>query len=216
METVYLSGMKKEKTDAGSGLYPVVEMFYTLQGEGLHSGMPAFFIRLAGCGVGCEWCDSKNSWNRADFPLVPVEDIVGKAVASGTRAVVITGGEPMLHNLDALCGALKSAGLSIFLETSGSERPSGEFDWICLSPKVKKPPLDEVLAMADELKVVVGCEADFSWAEANAAKVGKGCALLIQPEWSRMREVMPQIVGYVKANPQWRVSLQTHKFMDIP
>lgn len=195
---------------------PVVESFYTLQGEGLHSGMPTFFVRLAGCNVGCEWCDSKNSWNKADFPLVPIEQIVGEAVRSGTRAVVITGGEPLLHNLDALCDSLKGAGLEIFLETSGSAMPSGRFDWVCVSPKKKKHPLDEVLKMADELKVVISCEEDFKWAEENATKTKKGCALLLQPEWNRMQEIMPQIVNYVKAHPEWRVSLQTHKFMNIP
>lgn len=199
-----------------AGRLPVVERFYTLQGEGFHSGKPAFFIRLAGCDVGCPWCDSKESWSAEKYPVADVEVLADDVIASGAKAVVVTGGEPLLHNLDGLCTSLGRTGAEIYLETSGSAPASGRFDWICLSPKRNKAPLAEMLAVADELKVVIGEADDFGWAEENAAKVRPECRLYLQPEWGRMRQIMPDIVEYAKRHPEWSVSLQTHKFMDIP
>lgn len=201
--------------DGGRAL-PVAEDFHTVQGEGRYAGMPAYFIRLGGCDVGCGWCDAKYAWNPAAFPPVDVAQVVARVVASGARAVVVTGGEPLLWPLEPLTRALTDAGLRIHLETSGSHPFSGRFDWVCLSPKRRRPPLDEAFARADELKVVVGGEEDFAWAELNAAHVGEGCLLYLQPEWSVAGEVMPAVVEYVKAHPRWNISIQTHKYMQIP
>lgn len=217
-ETVDFAG-KHIGTDTdtpAAGRLPVVERFYTLQGEGFHSGKPAFFIRIAGCDVGCPWCDSKESWSAENVQETDAESLAAEAAASGAKAVVVTGGEPLLHNLDGLCALLGRTGAEIYLETSGSAPPSGSFDWICLSPKRRKAPLPEMLAIADELKVVIGETGDFAWAEENAAKVKPGCRLYLQPEWNRMQRIMPEIVEYAKRHPEWSVSLQTHKFMNIP
>lgn len=200
----------------GGRLLPVAEDFYTLQGEGFHAGRAAYFIRLGGCDVGCAWCDAKYAWNPALFPPTDVPTLVARAVASGAPAAVITGGEPLLYPLDELTRRLSEGGLQVFLETSGSHPFSGRFDWVCLSPKRRKPPVDEAFARASELKVVVGCTEDFEWAEANAARVGAGCRLSLQPEWSVAEEIMPAIVDYVKSHPRWTVSIQTHKYMNIP
>lgn len=200
----------------GGRLLPLVEDFYTIQGEGFHSGKPAYFIRLGGCDVGCSWCDAKYTWNPRNHTLVPTDTIVGRAASFEAQAIVITGGEPLLYPLDYLTGELHRRGLEIFLETSGSHPLSGRFDWICLSPKRKQPPLDEAFAAAHELKVIVETEEDLEWAERCAARVGSGCMLFLQPEWSRYERILPQIVEYVKGRPQWNVSIQTHKFMHIP
>ena len=200
----------------GGRLLPVAEDFYTVQGEGFHAGRPAYFVRLGGCDVGCEWCDAKYAWNPRLFPPVGIDEIVGRVVASGAQTVVVTGGEPLLYPLEPLTAALKRSGVRIFLETSGSHPFSGSFDWVCLSPKRRRPPLDEAFARAHELKVVVGCEEDFTWAEQNAARVGEGCRLFLQPEWSAAERMMPAIVDYAKAHPRWCISLQTHKYMRIP
>lgn len=200
----------------GGRLLPVAEDFYTVQGEGFHAGRPAYFVRLGGCDVGCEWCDAKYAWNPQLFPPVGIDEIVGRVVASGAQTVVVTGGEPLLYPLEPLTAALKRSGVRIFLETSGSHPFSGSFDWVCLSPKRRRPPLDEAFARAHELKVVVGCEEDFAWAEQNAARVGEGCRLFLQPEWSAAERMMPVIVDYAKAHPRWCISLQTHKYMRIP
>lgn len=200
----------------GGRLLPVAEDFYTVQGEGFHAGRPAYFVRLGGCDVGCEWCDAKYAWNPRLFPPVGIDEIVGRVVASGAQTVVVTGGEPLLYPLEPLTAALKRSGVRIFLETSGSHPFSGSFDWVCLSPKRRRPPLDEAFARAHELKVVVGCEEDFAWAEQNAARVGEGCRLFLQPEWSAAERMMPVIVDYAKAHPRWCISLQTHKYMRIP
>ena len=200
----------------GGRLLPLVEDFYTIQGEGFHSGKPAYFIRLGGCDVGCSWCDAKYTWNPRNHTLVPTDTIVGRAASFEAQAIVITGGEPLLYPLDYLTGELHRRGLEIFLETSGSHPLSGRFDWICLSPKRKQPPLDEAFAAAHELKVIVETEEDFEWAEQCAARVGSGCMLFLQPEWSRYERILPQIVEYVKGRPQWNVSIQIHKFMHIP
>lgn len=201
--------------DGGRSL-PVAEDFYTVQGEGRHAGRAAYFVRLGGCDVGCEWCDAKYSWNPALFPPVGVGEVVGRVAACGAQTVVVTGGEPLIYPLEPLTRALAGQGVRIHLETSGSHPFSGRFDWVCLSPKRRRPPLDEAFARADELKVVVGCEEDFAWAEQNAARVGEGCLLYLQPEWSVAEKVMPAIVEYVKAHPRWNVSVQTHKYMQIP
>lgn len=200
----------------GGRLLPVAEDFYTVQGEGFHAGRPAYFVRLGGCDVGCEWCDAKYAWNPRLFPPVGINEIVGRVVASGAQTVVVTGGEPLLYPLEPLTAALKRSGVRIFLETSGSHPFSGSFDWVCLSPKRRRPPLDEAFARAHELKVVIGCEEDFAWAEQNAARVGEGCRLFLQPEWSAAERMMSAIVDYAKAHPRWCISLQTHKYMRIP
>ena len=195
---------------------PLVEDFYTIQGEGFHSGKPAYFIRLGGCDVGCSWCDAKYTWNPLSHPLVATDEIVERAASFEAQAIVITGGEPLLYPLDYLTQRLHEHGLEIFLETSGSHPLSGEFDWICLSPKRKQPPLAEAFAVASELKVIVETEEDLRWAEECAAKVGERCMLFMQPEWSRSEQMTPTIVEYVKAHPQWNISIQIHKFMHIP
>lgn len=267
----------------GGKLLPLVESFYTIQGEGFHSGKPAYFIRLGGCDVGCRWCDSKESWNPDRFPPVPIEDIVRDAAATPAKAIVITGGEPMNYPLDPLCKLLKQTGMEIYVETSGSSHLSGVFDWVCLSPKRNKPPKDEFFMVADELKVIIEDEKDFEWAEENRNKVlrmqtslyghskkslavshdgvvgaegvvvaeavieGVGCdgkvaealtkvgfegqierysdlrkavdgpcLFYMQPEWSKMKVISPLIVEYVKKHPEWNISIQAHKFLNIP
>jgi 7-carboxy-7-deazaguanine synthase len=195
---------------------PLMEHFYTLQGEGRFTGHASYFIRLGGCDVGCVWCDVKESWDASKHPLVPIAEIVAAVVASGTKIVVITGGEPMMHNLDALTEMLKAKGIRTHVETSGAHPLSGTWDWICLSPKKFKAPLEELIAAADELKTVIYNKTDFAWAEQFASKVSKGCLLYLQPEWSKSAEMNPLIIDYVKANPQWILSLQTHKFLNIP
>lgn len=200
----------------GGELLPLVEDFYTIQGEGYHTGCPAYFIRLGGCDVGCRWCDAKNTWNPKLYPPVPIESIVERAVACAAHSIVVTGGEPLLYPLDKLTSALKRERLKIFLETSGSHPFSGYFDWVCLSPKRQQPPLEEAFWRADELKVIIEKEEDLQWAEENAARVGAECMLFLQPEWSVSQEIMPMLVEYAKANPRWNISIQTHKYMHIP
>jgi len=195
---------------------PLMEHFYTLQGEGRFTGHASYFIRLGGCDVGCVWCDVKDSWDASKHPMVPVTEIVAAVVASGTKIAVITGGEPMMHNLDLLTAMLKAKGIRTHVETSGAHPLSGSWDWICLSPKKFKAPLGEMIAAAHELKTVIYNKTDFAWAEQYAAKVPKDCLLYLQPEWSRAAEMNPLIIDYVKTNPQWILSLQTHKFLDIP
>lgn len=285
----------------GGKLLPLVESFYTIQGEGFHSGKPAYFIRLGGCDVGCRWCDSKESWNPDRFPPVPIEDIVRDAAATPAKAIVITGGEPMNYPLDPLCMLLKQSGMEIYVETSGSSHLSGIFDWVCLSPKRNKPPKEEFFMIADELKVIIEDTKDFEWAEENrnkvlrmqtslyghskkslavshdgvvgaegaegavgrdgvvSAEVAEGavgaegvvegvgrdgkvaealtkvgfegqigryadlrkavdgpCLFYMQPEWSKMKVISPLIVEYVKQHPEWNISIQAHKFLNIP
>ena len=195
---------------------PLVEDFYTIQGEGFHSGKPAYFIRLGGCDVGCRWCDAKYTWNPKLYPPTAIETVVERAASYPARAIVLTGGEPLLYPLDPLCDALHERGLEIFLETSGSHPFSGRFDWVCLSPKRQQPPLKEAYRQADELKVIIECEEDFAWAEKNAREVSKKCRLYLQPEWSRAEQMMPSIVEYAKAHPEWSISIQSHKYMHIP
>ena len=193
-----------------------MEHFYTLQGEGFYSGQAAYFIRLGGCDVGCVWCDVKDSWDSGKHPLMRVEQIVGLAVAHPGRIAVITGGEPCMHDLTALTDALHEAGFRVHIETSGSHPLSGGLDWITLSPKKFKAPLDETLPFAHELKVVVFNKSDFKWAEEHAAKAGPDCKLYLQPEWSKRDQVTPLIIDYIQQHPQWQLSLQTHKYINIP
>lgn len=200
----------------GGELLPLVEDFYTIQGEGFYTGKPAYFIRLGGCDVGCKWCDAKYTWNLKLYPPTNIDIVVRRAVECRAQSIVITGGEPLLYPLEPLTTRLKKEGLQIFLETSGSHQFSGTFDWVCLSPKRKQPPLEEAYGKAHELKVIIETAEDFEWAEANAAKVGKDCLLYLQPEWSRSGEMMQSIVEYAKANPKWSISIQSHKFMHIP
>lgn len=200
----------------GGRLLPLVEDFYTIQGEGYHTGKAAYFIRLGGCDVGCRWCDAKYTWNPRLYPPVEVATIVARATACAAQAVVVTGGEPLLYPLGVLTSELHARGLELFLETSGSHPFSGEFDWVCLSPKRQQPPLEEAYARADELKVIVERVEDFAWAEQNAARVRPECRLYVQPEWSVSEQVMPLLLEYVKANPRWNISIQSHKYMHIP
>lgn len=195
---------------------PLMEAFYTLQGEGFHQGRAAYFIRLGGCDVGCVWCDVKESWDASKHPVVAVDTIVADAKKHPGRLAVITGGEPLLHDLTALTAALHTAGFETNIETSGSSPLSGEWDWICLSPKKFKAPLPEVVPHASELKVVIYNKHDFAWAETYAAQVSSQCKCYLQPEWSKAATVTPLIVDYIKANPKWELSVQVHKFIDVP
>ncbi len=195
---------------------PLMEDFYTLQGEGAFQGHAAYFIRLAGCDVGCVWCDVKDSWEMDRWPLVPVKQLLERASATPCRKVVITGGEPLMHDLGPLTAALKRAGFQVHIETSGAWPVSGQLDWITFSPKKFKQPLPEIYGKADELKVVVYNKSDFGWAEQFAEKMHPGCQLYLQPEWSKQQKIMPLITEYVMQHPRWQVSLQTHKFMNIP
>ncbi len=210
-----MSLTNNELLDGGRKL-PLVEDFYTIQGEGFHAGKPAYFIRLGGCDVGCRWCDAKYTWNPKIFPPTDVDVVVERAVECAAQAIVITGGEPLLYPLEILTGKLRARGLEIFLETSGTHPFSGEFDWVCLSPKRQMPPLAEAFGRAHELKVIIQTMEDFAWAEENARRVGRYCRLYLQPEWSVFEDIMPSIVEYAKTNPKWSISVQTHKFMKIP
>ncbi|GAO45593.1 7-carboxy-7-deazaguanine synthase QueE [Flavihumibacter petaseus] len=195
---------------------PLMEAFYTLQGEGRHQGRAAYFIRLGGCDVGCVWCDVKDSWDADKHPLTAINDMVHGAATYPGRLAVITGGEPLLHQLDELTDALKAAGFETNIETSGSSPLSGQWDWICLSPKKFKAPLPEVVEKADELKVVIFHPSDFKWAEQWAAQVKPGCKLYLQPEWEKREKMMPLIIQYILDNPQWELSIQSHKYIGVP
>ena len=195
---------------------PVMEAFYTLQGEGFHQGRAAYFIRLGGCDVGCFWCDVKDSWDASKHPQLSIEEIVNAAKKYPGRLAVITGGEPLLHNLDELTKQLHDAGFETNMETSGSSPLSGHWDWICLSPKKFKAPVPEIIPSANELKVVVYNKHDFEWAETYAAQVSADCKLYLQPEWDKAAEVTPMLIDYIKANPKWGLSLQVHKYIDVP
>ena len=207
--------MSHQVPEDGS-LLPLMEDFYTIQGEGYHTGKAAYFIRLGGCDVGCHWCDVKESWDAELHPLTSVESIVNNAKTHPAKTVVITGGEPLIYNLDLLTRRLKEEGIKTFIETSGAYPLSGDWDWICLSPKKFKAPRLEVLTAAGELKVIVFNKSDFLWAEEHAALAAPNCKLYLQPEWSKAAEVTPLIIDYVKDNPKWNISLQTHKYLNIP
>jgi len=197
-------------------MLPVMEEFYSLQGEGYNTGQAAYFVRIGGCDVGCHWCDVKESWNAKLHPLKDIYEVIDRAAGFPGKAVVLTGGEPGMYQLDELCNGLQEKGLSIFLETSGAYPLSGTFDWICLSPKKKNPPQDSVYTKADELKVIISEEEDFAWAEEQEQKVRPECIMYLQPEWSKSKEMMSRIVDYIMENPQWQISLQSHKYMHIP
>ena len=195
---------------------PVMEAFYTLQGEGFHQGKAAYFIRLGGCDVGCIWCDVKESWNAASHPQKRISDLVLEARRHKGRVAVVTGGEPLMHDCTELTHQLQKAGFNVHIETSGSSPLSGEWDWICLSPKKFKAPLPEVVQAAHELKVVVYHKSDFLWAEKWAAQVSSSCKLYLQPEWQRSAVIVPLLVEYIKEHPHWELSLQIHKFINVP
>ena len=195
---------------------PIMEEFYSLQGEGFHTGKPAYFLRIGGCDVGCFFCDVKESWDATKHQLTATDDVIERISSNKSKSVVVTGGEPLLYDLNYLCSELKSRGVSLFLETSRSEPLSGIWDWVCLSPKHNHPPLQELLDQANELKVVIYDDHDFEWAEENAKKVKENCHLFLQPEWSNSPLMMSKIVAYALENPKWSVSLQSHKFMNIP
>ncbi|WP_422354955.1 7-carboxy-7-deazaguanine synthase QueE [Roseivirga pacifica] len=195
---------------------PIMEAFYTIQGEGHFSGTPAYFIRLGGCDVGCVWCDVKDSWDASQWPEQTLDEIVAGAQAYKGRLAVITGGEPLMYNLDELTAELHRNDFKTNIETSGAHPLSGSWDWICFSPKKFKQPREEFYEKADELKVVVYNKSDFKWAESHAAKVNPDCLLYLQPEWDKSEKMLPAIIDYVKDNPRWNISLQTHKFMQIP
>lgn len=198
-------------------MLPLMEAFYSIQGEGFNTGKAAYFIRIGGCDVGCYWCDVKESWN-ADLHPPTFTDKIIEAITKNnpSQSVVVTGGEPLKYNLGYLCSRLKKNSIKAYLETSGSEKMSGNWDWICLSPKKNSPPLPDSYFMADELKVIIYDNSDFEWAEENAKFVKKHCKLILQPEWSKRETMMPLIVDYILANPKWNMGLQSHKYMNIP
>ena len=195
---------------------PVMEHFYTLQGEGAFTGNAAYFVRLGGCDVGCVWCDVKESWDMNAHPRFKVSEIVSWMSQTQTPIAVITGGEPLMHQLDELTSSIQSQGIRTHIETSASHPLSGKWDWICVSPKKFKVPLPEILSNANELKVVVFNKSDFEWAEKHAAMVSSDCELFLQPEWDQQTKMLPLIIEYVKQNPKWKIGLQTHKWMQIP
>lgn len=205
----------KAQVSEGTSL-PVMEAFYTIQGEGTFSGSPTYFIRLGGCDVGCVWCDVKESWEAEKWPILSVESIVNEAKNFPSRTVVITGGEPLMYNLGPLTDALKENGFRTHIETSGVHPFSGTFDWVCFSPKKFKKPHPSIYEKANELKVIAYHHSDFAFAQEHALKVNPSCLKLLQPEWSKKETMTNKVIEFVKSNPVWKISLQTHKFMDIP
>ena len=197
------------------GFLPLMESFYTIQGEGYHQGTAAYFIRLGGCDVGCHWCDVKESWDAGKYPLVSVKTIVNTA-KKYSKTVVITGGEPLIWNLMSLTQELKKEKIKVHLETSGAHFLTGKWDWICLSPKKNKFPLSEIYSKASELKIIIYNKNDFEFAETHASKVNSKCKLFLQPEWGKRKTVMPWITGYILKNSKWMVSLQVHKYLEVP
>ena len=195
---------------------PLMEAFHTIQGEGYHQGKSAYFIRLGGCDVGCHWCDVKESWDASLYPKIKVNNIVSEAATRPANIVVVTGGEPLMYDLSLLTDELKSYRFQTHLETSGVYPVTGSWDWICFSPKKFKSPLPDIYKSANELKVVIYNKSDFTWAEQHASLINKGCKLYLQPEWSKREVMMPQIIDYIKKNPKWSISLQIHKYMNIP
>jgi 7-carboxy-7-deazaguanine synthase len=206
----------KEANTIKTTMLPVMEHFYTLQGEGFHQGRAAYFIRLGGCDVGCVWCDVKESWEAGKHPQLKIEDLRSMVKDTPAEIVVITGGEPLMYDLDELTNELHAAGLKTHIETSGAYSLSGAWDWICLSPKKFKAPLPGILPFANELKVIIFNKSDFDWAEQYAAQVSPKCKLYLQPEWSKAAQMTPLIIDYIKAHPQWELSLQIHKYINVP
>ena len=213
-----LSGLNPEQQHLlnDGKLLPLMEEFYTIQGEGYNTGKAAYFIRIGGCDVGCHWCDVKESWDANLHPLTTAEKIIENVLDSKTPAVVVTGGEPLIYNLVYLTDLLKQHNIQTYIETSGAYPLTGNWDWICLSPKKTMLPKEENYKAAHELKIIVFNKHDFIWSEEQAQKVSKDCYLYLQPEWSKRNEITPLIVEYVKQNPRWMISLQTHKYIDIP
>jgi 7-carboxy-7-deazaguanine synthase len=205
-----------EKQLNDGAVLPVMEEFYTIQGEGTHTGKAAWFIRIGGCDVGCRWCDVKESWNPKHFPPKATHLVVEQAAMHKANTVVVTGGEPLNYNLDLLTNQLHQKGIKCHIETSGSSPLSGHWDWICLSPKRNKAPIKRIFTMANELKVIIEDESDLLWAEENAQSVHKDCELFLQPEWSKKDIITPLIIDYILKNNQWKISIQSHKFMHIP
>ena len=207
--------IEKEEIKKGYML-PIMETFHTIQGEGYYSGKSAYFIRTAGCDIGCHWCDVKESWDTDNHPVKTIDDIVKEILPLNLETVVITGGEPLIWNLEPLTNLLKKNNLKVNIETSGAYPISGNYDWICVSPKKVKPPIDDLLISANELKVIIYNNDDFKWAEKQACKVNENCVLYLQPEWEKFHQIIPKIVDYIKINPKWNISLQIHKYMNIP
>ena len=195
--------------------YPVMERFYSVQGEGAYTGTPAFFIRLGGCDVGCVWCDVKDSWDASNHPSVSIDELLQEIESTCVKHVVITGGEPAMYDLTALCDALHAKEYAVHIETSGCYPIQGKFDWITFSPKKFKAPIPEVISMADELKVIVFNASDLAWAEDFKAKVNSDCLLYLQPEWTKREAVHHLIFDYVLKHPIWKISLQTHKYLGV-
>lgn len=210
--------MVKDEADLfdGGKKLPVMEEFYTLQGEGYQMGKAAYFVRIGGCDVGCTWCDTKESWDAGLFPPVEVQPIIERACHTPAKTVVVTGGEPSRYPLDFFAKSLKACGVTTMIETAGVMPLTGKWDWVCLSPKKYSPPHDSVYTLADELKVVIQVPADLEWAEKNAKLVSDRCILFLQPEWSKAEVMMETLTNYVMQNPKWRISLQAHKYMHIP
>ena len=206
---------KNNNLEKGFSL-PLMEAFHSIQGEGFFSGKSSYFLRIGGCDVGCHWCDVKESWDPNLHPLTEVDKIVEDIKKYSVKIVVITGGEPLMWNLEYLCKKLRNLDLKIHLETSGAYNLSGEFDWICLSPKKNLKPLNEVQLIADELKVIVSNKNDIKWAIDQSNKVNSDCKLYLQPEWSKKEIILPKIIDFVSKNQNWRISLQTHKYMNLP
>jgi len=206
---------QQELLDKGI-LLPLMEEFYSLQGEGHHTGRASYFIRIGGCDVGCHWCDVKESWNAKLHPPTEVDKIVENVVKYKANTVVITGGEPLMWNLDYITKELKKRGITVHIETSGSHPISGDLDWICLSPKKQSLPLEPIYKVANELKVIIHNSSDFKFAVEQAKKVSDSCNLYLQPEWSQMEKMVPKIVDFILENPEWQASMQTHKYMNIP
>jgi 7-carboxy-7-deazaguanine synthase len=211
---IEISEAKSEKVE--SGYYPLMEHYYTIQGEGYNTGKPCYFLRLGGCDVGCVWCDVKESWDVKAHPIVSVDEMIRFVKEAKAKRVVITGGEPLMHDLTYLTKKISGENIETYLETSGAYPLTGKWDWICVSPKKFKEPLPEVLTAADELKVIVYNESDFEWAEKHAKKIPGIRSLYLQPEYSRFNTVMPLIIEYVKKHPKWRISLQVHKILNVP
>lgn len=197
-------------------ILPVMEHFYTLQGEGYFQGQAAYFIRLAGCDVGCVWCDVKDSWDASKHPGYSTNQLLQWVKQTPAKIAIITGGEPLMHDLSALTAALQENGIRTHIETSGAHPLSGNWDWICVSPKKFKAPLEAIMPFADELKVIVFNKHDLDWAEQHAAMVSSKCKLYMQPEWEKRAEMTPLIVEHIKSNPRWQLSLQVHKYIDVP
>jgi len=192
-----------------------MEYFYSIQGEGFHSGKPAYFIRLSGCDVNCHWCDVKESWEISKDQYMHIDDIVNKVSNACADIVVITGGEPLMHDLTILTKTLKDNGKKVHIETSGTHSLNGDYDWICFSPKKFKEPLEDFFSISDELKIIIYNRSDFKWAEELSKKVSQKTELIMQPEWSKEELISPLILDYIKLNPKWRISVQTHKYLNV-